>query len=247
MKRLWILILIIACGRPLTAEAPPAQSLAGLWSLSLSADMAWLNGQDLLSYYPSGALSAPPTQVFPGFNVGLRRHLSDRFFVGLQLSSLPKGYNVDVAGSNDTWTFDGLMLGLSGGWVWLHSAHWALYTEAEAGWLGLADGSLERTGANAGTGSLDGSALAEQFNLGVQCFILPSVALEAQGGYRVAHLPLSLSTANGRQTSPSAPEFYVDLGGPFVRLGLSFFWGLRNPWGEQAVPAAPAPPPAQGP
>lgn len=243
MKRLWILALILACGQPLKAQTPPPQSLAGLWSLNLSADTAWLKSADLLSYYPSGALGAPATQVFPGFNLGLRRHLSDRFFVGLQLSSLPKGYNVDVAGSNDTWSFDGLMLGVSGGWIWLHSTHWALYAEGQAGWVGLADGSLDRTGANATHGSLEGNALAEQFSVGAQCFILPSVALEAQVGYRVAHLPLSLSTTQGRQSPPSAPEFYVDLGGHFARLGLSFYWGLQNPWGEQAAPTAPAPPP----
>lgn len=220
-----------------------AASLAGLWALSLSADLAWLGGEDLLSFYPSGALSVPAARLHPGFSLGLRRHLSGTFFVGAQLSSLPKGYQAEVGGQQDTWLFDGLLLGLSGGWLLYRAVSVAFYAEAQAGWLTLSNGSLDRTGSAATAGSLEGSALAEQFSLGALWFILPSVALEAQGGYRFARLPLSLTTSAGRQTPPSMPEFYVDFSGSFARLGLSFYWGVKNPWGEQDAPPAPKIPP----
>jgi len=72
---------------------------------------------------------------------------------------------------------------------------------------------------------------------------LPSVALDLSGGYRFARLPLSFSTSSGQMSPSFTPEFYADLGGPYGRLGLSFFWGLRNPWGQSEAP----PPPSEGP
>lgn len=226
---------------PETREVQPA-SLAGLWSLNVSGDFSYEAGQDLTSFYPAGALEPPASRVYPGFALALRRHLNDAFFVGAHLASLPKGYSVSLAGSNDTWSLDALMLGLSLDWMLYRAVSVGLYAEAQAGWLSLLGGSLERTGAGATKGSLEGSALAEQFGLGGLWFILPSVALEAQGGWRFARLPLRLSTSAGPQSPPSAPEFYADLGGAYGRLGLSFFWGLRNPWGESEAPPPPPPP-----
>ncbi len=245
MKPLLIALMLGLAAPRAQAETP---GLAGLWSLNLSADLAWMGGDDLLSFYPQGALGAPARRAFPGFGLGLRRHLSDSFFVGAQLASLPKGYWVERGADKDSWAFDGLQLGAGAGWVVRLSRRAAVYAEAQVGWLSLVNGSLERSGANATTGSLEGSALSQQLGLGLLGFILPSVALEAQGGYRFARLPLSFSTKAGRQSPPSAPEFYADFSGPFARLGLSFFWGLRNPWGQQAAPEAPAfepPPPGQ--
>lgn len=223
-------------------EAVQAATLEGLWSLNLSADLAWPPTEDLLSYYPAGALSAPGARMVPGFNLGLRRFLSESFFIGAQLSSLPKGYSVTVAASQDTWSMDSLLLGVAGGWLIYRAVSVAFYAEAAAGWLSLVNGTYERTGAGADKGSLEGSALSEQFSLGALWFILPSVALEAQGGYRFGRVPVSYTNGGGRQKPPSAPEFYADFSGSFARLGLSFFWGLSNPWGEQEAPDAPPPP-----
>jgi hypothetical protein len=223
-----------------------AATLAGLWALSLAVDLSWQGGEDLLSYYPAGALSAPPTRAYPGFGLGLRRHLNDSFFVGAHLGSLPKSHRAVLGADEDDWAFEGLMLGVSGGWLLYRAVSVAFYAEAQAAWLTLIDGQLQRRGPAATSGSLEGSALAEQFSLGALWFILPSVALEAQGGYRFARLPLGLVTKAGRQSPPSAPEFYADFSGSFARLGLSFFWGLKNPWGEQAPPGPPGiPPPAE--
>lgn len=249
---LLVLTLCLAGGRlragdaevsrgPEKRDVQPA-SLAGLWSLSLFGDFSLESGQDLQSFYPSGAISTPESRVFPGFAVGLRRHLTDNFFVGAQLASLPKSYNLSAGGNDDTWQFDGLMLGLSGDWMLYRAVSVGLYAEGQVGWLTLMGGSLDRLGPGATKGNLDGSALAEQFGLGGLWFILPSVALEAQGGFRFARLPLRFSTSQGSQTPPAAPEFFTDLSGPYGRLGLSFFWGLRNPWGEAEAPPPPPPP-----
>lgn len=223
-------------------QSVQAESLAGLWSLSLDADLAWPSSEDLLSFYPAGTLSAPAPRLLPGFSLILRRYLSDSFFVGAQLASLPKGYSVDLGASNDTWTMDSLLLGVSGGWLLYRAVSVAFYGEASAGWLVLVDGSYERTGAGADKGSLEGSALSEQFDLGALWFILPSVALEAQGGYRFGRVPVTVSTGSGKWQPVNGPDFYADFSGSFARLGLSFIWGLRNPWGEQAAPDAPPPP-----
>lgn len=219
-----------------------AASLAGLWSLSLGADLAWPATEDLLSYYPAGALSAPAPRLLPGFDLGLRRFLSDSFYVGAQLASLPKGYSVSLGPDTDTWTLDSLLLGVNGGWLLYRAVSVAFYGEASAGWLMLVNGSYERTGSASDKGSLEGGALSEQFSVGALWFILPSVALEAQGGYRFARVPLSISTTLGKWKPANGPDFYADFSGSFARLGLSFFWGLRNPWGEQAAPDAPPPP-----
>lgn len=245
MKHIRLFVAALALsGAPAPAPASPP-SLAGLWSMNVSADLGHYSSEDLLSFYAQGALSAPAPQSYPGFSLGLRRHLSEHFFAGLQLASLPKGYSVSLGGSTDQWALDGLLLGASGAWMLQPTEALALYAEAQVGWLTLINGGLERSGASTATGSLEGSALAEQFGLGALWFILPSVALEAQGGWRFARLPLTLSTGSGRQSPPSAPEFYADFSGPYGRLGLAFFWGLKNPWGEQDAPPAPAPPPSE--
>lgn len=243
MRHLWILFLL---GSQLGAEAAaPREPLGGLWSLNLSADLGYYKGEDLLSFYPAGTLQAPAPRAFPGFSVGLRRHFNERLFAGLQLSSLPKSYALDRSdGGSDLWTFDGLLLGASGGLILARGAQSALFAEAQWGYLSLINGTLDRSGPQASSGSLEGAGLAQQYGLGLLGFILPSVALEAQGGWRFARLPLSLSTRDGKQSPPSAPEFYSDFSGPYGRLGLNFFWGVRNPWGEQEAPPAPAPPPA---
>jgi hypothetical protein len=75
--------------------------------------------------------------------------------------------------------------------------------------------------------------------VGGRWFVLPSVGLELQAGWRDAKI--SASVAQG-STGGSSPD--VDFGGPFAKAGLTFLWGLRNPWGESAPPEAPAPPPS---
>jgi hypothetical protein len=216
--------------------------LAGLWALSLSADLSWTSTQDLLSFYPPGTLSAPPASAAPGFNLGLRRFVSDSFYVGAQLSSLPKNYSVSVGADQDTWTLDSLLLGAEGGWLLYRAVSVAFYGEASVGWLMLVNGDFERSGADTDKGSLEGGALSEQFSLGALWFILPSVALEAQGGYRFGRVPVTVDSSIGRWTPKNGPDFYADFSGSFARLGLSFFWGLSNPWGEQEAPSAPPPP-----
>jgi hypothetical protein len=239
--RLFSLFLGLAPGTLL-----PQANLAGRWSLNVSGDLAWPTTHDLASYYPNGAIADPAVTLFPGFSLTLRRHLDAGFFTGFQLGSLPKGYSLDVGPNHDTWTLDALTANAVLGWMVLPTPELGLFLEVQAGWFGLSNGALERSGPGSTDGVLEGSGLNAQAGVGLQAFILPSVALEAQGGWRNARVGVDLSTSAGKQTPPSGPEFFVDDSGPFVRLGLTFYWGLRNPWGEQAAPPAPKIPPPPG-
>jgi hypothetical protein len=228
---------------PPVVHAPPSSPLAGLWSLNLGVDLASLGSQDLKQFYAPGAISGPADRYFPGFYLGGRLHVNEIFFLSLGLSSLPKGYVVQTAGGEDSYQWDALFLNAGLGWMLWRSTRGAVYTQAEAGWLTLAEGSFERTGAGATKGLFEGSALATQLSFGWMYFLMPSVALEAGAGWRFARLPLSFTTAAGHALPNFTPEYYADFSGPFGRLGLAFFWGLKNPWGESEAP----PPPSDGP
>jgi hypothetical protein len=214
--------------------------LAGLWSLSLGGDFSSLGGQDLGTFYASGAPAEPAARLSPGFFLLGRKHVSDGFYACAGLSSLSKNYSVDRPGGQDLFEWDSLLMSTGGGWLLSRSLGFALFTQAEVGWFYLSQGTFERTGPAATQGLFQGSALATQFSAGGLFFLLPSVALDLDGGYRFARLPLTYS---GNAGDPGfKPDFYADFSGPYARAGLNFFWGLRNPWGPGE-----APPPRQGP
>lgn len=226
---------------PASMSAQPSP-MAGLWAVSLGGDFVNMGSDDLESFYPSGSLSAPPRHLTPGFYLQIRKHVSETFFGLVDLSSLPKAYTVDRPSGQDLYEWDAVLLGLGGGWMLYHALNFGLSAQGEFGWLTLTQGSYEHTGTNPAKGTFDGSALATQFSLGGLWFVMPSVALEISGGYRFARLPLSRSASIPPPTG-SAPEYYADLSGSFGRCGLSFFWGLRDPWGQSDAP----PPPHEGP
>jgi hypothetical protein len=177
--------------------------------------------------------------VFPGFSLGLRRNLGERCFIGAGLSSLPKDFTVSAFGTQDQWQFSGLLLGLSAGCLVQQSGPCAVLVQAQAGWLDLTNGSLTRSPDS--SGSAQGSAPALELSAGERWNILPSVALELVGGWRLARVPVALSLPGGPAEAP-ASRAYVDFSGPFAKLGLAFTWGLRNPWGESEAPPPPPPP-----
>jgi hypothetical protein len=222
------------------AETAPQESVADLWSMNLSGDFGLEAGRDVASFYPAGAVPAQPTGVFPGFALAARRGLGERFYLGAALSSLPKTYTLTAFGSQDQWQFSGLLLDLSAGWILARWGDFGLFAEAQAGWLSLMDGSLTR-GSVGVTGSVSGNAPTGQAGVGLRWFILPSVALELQGGWRAARVGAGLSVSGGDAQPPSGTP-WVDFGGPFGRLGLDFFWGLSNPWGTSEAPPPPPPP-----
>lgn len=217
--------------------------LSGLWALSVGGDFSYLGAQDLASFYAASSLNGPTSRVLPGFYLEGRKHVSESFFGLASLASLSKSYTVDNGSGQDLYQWDAVMLSVGGGWVLYRAVNFALLAQGEFGWLGMTDGSFSRDGAAATKGSFEGSAPATQFSAGGLWFILPSVALELNGGYRFARLPLRFSTASGQMSPSFAPEFFADFSGPFGRAGINFFWGLRNPWGQSEAP----PPPSEGP
>jgi hypothetical protein len=235
----------LGSGSATTAIQP--SPLAGLWSLSLGGDFASLGSQDLQSFYPAGSISPPASHLTPGFFLLGRKHVSDSFYAVGGLSSLSKDYTVDWSGGQDLYQWDAVFFSTGGGWMLYRAINFDLFAQAEAGWLLMTQGSFERTSTNpalASTkGTFEGAAIATQFSAGGLWFILPSVALDLSGGYRFARLPLNFSTSAGEVNPSFTPEFFADLSGPYGRIGLNFFWGLRNPWGQSEAP----PPPSHGP
>lgn len=226
-------------------DAPVIQPspLAGLWALTVGGDFSYLSANDLASFYPASSLNGPTSRVLPGFYLEVRKHVSESFFGLASLTSLSKSYSVDRGTSQDLYQWDTAIISVGGGWMLYRALNFGLAAQGEFGWMGLTDGSFSRDGVAPTKGIFEGSAPATQFSASGLWFILPSVALELKGGYRFARMPLNFTTAVGQVNPAFAPEFYADFSGPYGRAGLSFFWGLRNPWGQSDAP----PPPRDGP
>jgi hypothetical protein len=217
--------------------------LAGLWSITLGGDFSDQSGEDLPGFYPGPAAVAASPRIVPGYYLQGRKYISDSFFALASLSSLPKSYSLSLSGNQDQYDWDALVFSTGGGWMLYRALNFGLSAQAEVGWLALSEGSFQRSGAAPTSGSFSGSAVATQFSLGGLWFILPSVALDLSGGYRFARVPLSFSP-DANDPSPGFPsQIYADFSGAYGRAGLSFFWGLRNPWGQSPAP----PPPSEGP
>lgn len=226
-------------------DAPVIQPnpLAGLWALTVGGDFSYQGAQDLASFYPASSLSGPTSRVLPGFYLEVRKHVSETFFGLASLTSLSKSYSVDRGIGQDLYQWDAAIISVGGGWMLYRALNFGLAAQGEFGWMGLTDGSFSRDGIASTKGIFEGSAPATQFSASGLWFILPSVALELKGGYRFARMPLNFTTAVGQVNPAFAPEFYADFSGPYGRAGLSFYWGLHNPWGQSDAP----PPPREGP
>lgn len=218
------------------ASAEPL-SLNGLWAMSLGADFSLMKSDDVQALY-QGGVSMPETQVFPGIYLSVRKHVSDSFYLGLGLSTLPKAYSVQVSATGETENYDwnAVYPFVLGGWVWYSGSTMYSYVQAEAGYAVLNQASFSRKGVNAVSGAFEGSAFASAIGLGGVWLMIPSVGLNLEGGYRRANLDsVSFSLPPGKIS--------INDSGPYGRLCVSFFWGMKNPWGEGTpVPQAPGPP-----
>jgi len=232
--------------QPALSASPGPERLDGTWSLSLCGDFALESGADIQSLYPAGSVAAQPRALDPGFALGVRRHFGESFFGGFELGSLPKGYTINAFGNQDLWQISGLEVGGTVDWIFARVSTLTFFAGYQAGWVTLAGSTLDRSGGQIANGTLDGSGFGQEAGLGIQWTVLPSVALEVQGGWRGARIPVRLDVSGGNPWPPSdSPD--IDFSGPFARLGLDFTWGLRNPWGESEAPPPPPPPGSQQP
>jgi hypothetical protein len=216
----------------------PAQdklSQNGLWSLSLGADLAYLSSRDAQALGPDPT-AADEKRSFVGLGLALKKHVSDSYFVGLGFSSLPRSYSFASAVGTERYDWDLLGLQVLGGFNWYRFSNSALYVQAEAGAAMLNQASYRLDAATPKEGAYDGSAFSSAVALGGSWNLMPSVALDLQGGYRRILFD-SLSASPG-VPSPGS----LNYSGPFARLQAVFYWGLANPWGEGPEAPAPLPP-----
>lgn len=240
----YLLSILIGLSAILQAqpENPRDQvALAGLWALDFSADFAYLKSEDIRDLYASDP-GLPSARVFPGMDLSLRWHLVDEFYLGAGLGSLSKSYSVALTatGETETYEWNALYPRIFGGLVWYRWINSYLYFQAEAGGVFVNQGSYLRSGgASEVKGSFDGSTYGAAAGLGGVWFALPSVGLQLEGGYRRAVVQ---STFDQRPTR----SWDISYSGPYARAGLSFFWGLKDPWGNLSeAPEAPSPPPQE--
>lgn len=232
------------------AHVQPKLTLSGLWAASLAADFSFSQSDDIKAFYAPGSISMPESQVFPGVHASVRRHFYDLFYLGLGFSTLPKGYTLQVAPGGDTesYSWDALYPHALGGISWYRGSNSYLYFQGELGTAFLYQAIYVKTGAGAAKGSFEGSTFASAVSLGGVWLLMPSVGLELQGGYRRALIqPVEFRTNAGPVAPVYTREFAVNDSGPYARAALSFFWGVKNPWGDfSSPPDAPIEgPPAQ--
>ena len=241
MKPIWVSLLIslgLALGLHAETQIPELApvSLNGLWAVSLGADLSYLRSDDLGALYPATELGVPDRQVFPGAFFSLRRHLSDLYYLGLGVSTLPKSYAVQVNANGDTVSYDFNTIDcyFLGGLVWYRGVNSYLYFQGEAGTAFLNQAGYTATASGGSKGAYEGSSFATAIGTGGMWFLIPSVGLNIEGGYRRAYLD---------SVSSNVGTIFVNDSGPYARAGLSFFWGLKNPWGDSSpLPSAPEPP-----
>lgn len=253
MKAWCALLLFFGLGglSSLEADTRPRDPLplAGLWALDLGTDISFSRSDDIQAYYAPGSLSVPESQVNPGIFVSLRHHFLDQFYAGLGLSTLPKGYTLQINGAGDTesYTWDALYVYALGGWVWHRGVNSYVYFQAETGPAFLYQAVYTRSGTSPLKGSFEGGTIATAASLGGTWFIIPSVGLNLEAGYRRALIsPVEFRTGSGVVAPAYVKDFYVNGTGAYARAGLTFFWGVKNPWGEFADPPDPpatSPPP----
>lgn len=238
----------LCLGRPgLHAEAMenslPKASLADLWALSMGADLGQMSSRDLTPVYGQN-LGLPETQIYPGFSISGRRHMSQYWFVGLGASSWPKGYSVQVdATTRDEYSLDSLYLRAELGLLLYRAARSFVYVQVEGGPAFLVQASFARSGTQTAKGEINAYGVASGLSLGALWLLMPSVGLDLQLGYRRAGLPDSRYT--GQSAPPALTAWSVDNSGIFARAGVCFFWGVPDPWGDsQEAPRPPEDPPS---
>ncbi len=229
-------------------EAPAAEDplpLAGLWALSVGGDFSYNPDFDLKNFYPAGGVIGPGPRVFNGIDLSLRWHFHEKFFAGLGVSTLSKIYDVQVGGSKSSFAFDAVYTHLQLGWIWLERPTYYSYLQGEAGLATLNQATyLSSTGNPLDDGNLEGSGFATAFGVGGVLFLIPSVGVKLEGGYRNALItPVNFVKSGSLQSPPSgSKDFFVEDSGPYARLSLDFFWGVKNPWGTYGPsPEPPAP------
>jgi hypothetical protein len=241
-----LLSILIGLSAILQAQPEPPRnpvSLAGLWAVNLSANFSYTKSEDIQALYAQST-GLPSAHVFPGMDLSLRWHLVDEFYLGMGLGSLSKSYSVALTatGETETYEWNALYPRVFGGLVWYRWVNSYLYFQGEAGAVFLNQGSYLRSGGATETkGTFDGSTYGAAAGLGGVWFALPSVGLQMEGGYRRAVIPASFNLRQGT-------NWDISHSGPYARLGLTFFWGLKDPWGNLSeAPEAPAPPPQAAP
>ncbi len=227
---------------PLVAESPesslPKASLSDLWALSLGADLGQMSSRDLTPVYGQ-TLGLPENQVYPGFSISARRHMSQYWFVGLGASSLPKGYSIQIdAATRDEYSLDSLYLRAELGLLLYRAARSFVYVQAEGGPAFLVQAAYAHSGTQTAKGEIHAYGVASGLSLGALWLLMPSVGLDLQFGYRRARLPDSRYT--GDNAPPALTAWAVDNSGLFARAGLCFFWGVPDPWGDAQEAPKPA-------
>lgn len=198
------------------------------WSASLWGDTASSPAQDLGTHSIGGSSTR-------GMGLTLRHMLGERVVFGINLGA----WSRELGGSTASASVQALAPGLRAGWLLAQRSRWALLAEAEAAWWRL-NNAILRDAQGGALGSLEGQGPGGALQASLLLAGLPSLAVELQGGWRLARLSGVSFAPDAGAGLPAVGDLSVDLGGPYLRAGVTILWGLQDPWdgmgGEAAQP-----------
>jgi hypothetical protein len=217
--------------------------LRNLYGLSIAVNFDNYQDKDILSYYPADYTTLPDGSTFMGGSLRFRYHITDWFYGGLGWDWLSKAFEINdtYAHITQTYTWSAWNPYANLGLVFFRGINSFLYLEAGAGRVILHDSTYAETGGAGDTGNYSGGAVSGSLGLGGTWFLIPLVSAEIYGGYRLAKLDDSSVDAkytSGDPIQASGQKPFIDFSGPVIRLGLSIYLGMPDPFADLSAPPA---------
>jgi hypothetical protein len=224
----------------------PPLNLTGLYGLSLAADFNNFQNQDILGFYPPESTTLPAGSTFIGSSLRFRYHINNWVYAGLGIDWLAKAFELSVSSEiTQTYNWNAWNPYASLGVSYFRGANSFLYLEAGAGRILLQDSTFFETGGENTRASFTGAANSVAVGTGGTWFLIPLLAAEIYGGFRWARLDASSMTAGFSEGSPlnnvKGEKPFLDFSGPVVRLGLSLYLGMPDPFADLTASEAASP------
>jgi hypothetical protein len=236
MLRIMKYSIFILLLMPLNSSAKE-MILEKTWGFTLDLDVNNPSNDDLLAHYPKASTSFPSSSTFMDYSIKGRYHFSNALYSGLELDSLHKTYELKIGNgfAKETFDWNALYPSILMGWSFFRGENSWLGVEASAGYITLYQSRYIYEGPTPSKGKFEGSAFSGTLGLSGTWALLPAIGVDIMGGYRLARInnvQAPFDDGSGQKLNYDGSQPFIDFSGLIARVGLSFNWGMPDPWGE---------------